>query len=159
MKRRPPFDAWPIDMHDPAFGYRWYRSPAILVDHLTVAHGTVEAVRAMHANLDELCAAHRDEIEASKGLFIIGDWRSVTSYEPAARQVFLNELRKKRPIRGAVVVLPQTGVFLRMAVQAARMATAITGGPTIAVSDDIDRILRENGVRAPARPSLYPPGG
>jgi len=158
MKRSAPFDTWPLETHDPAFGYRWYREPAIMIDHVTATHGSVETVRAMHASLDAVLAEHKSAVEEAGGIFIIGDWRAVTSYDPAARQLFLAELRKPRPIRGTVVVLANTGAFLRMAVQAARMASAITGGPSIAVSDDIHAVLAENGIRSPGRGSLRPPG-
>jgi hypothetical protein len=158
MKRTSPFDTWPLESHDASYGFRWYREPAILIDHLTATHGTVEVVRAMHASLDATLAEHRTSIEAAGGLFIIGDWRHVTSYDPAARQLFLAELRKPRPIRGTCVILSKTGAFLRMAVQAARMASVITGGPSIAVSDDINAVLAEHGIRSPARTSIRPPG-
>ena len=159
MTRRAPFDQWPTEEHDPRFGYRWYREPAILIDCLTVSHGTVETVRAMHSSLDKLFATNARQIELAGGLLIIGDWRSLTSYDPDARQAFLAELRKPRPIRGTVVVLAQAGAFLRMAVQAARMVSTVSGGPSIAVSEDVDAVLREHGVRLPGGRTIPPGAG
>ncbi len=159
MPRRSPFDQWPTEDHDPRYGYRWYREPAVLIDCITVAHGTVETVRAMHASLDRFYVAHARQIEAAGGLQIIGDWRCLKSYDPEARQMFLAEMRKPRPIRGTVVVLDRAGAFLRMAVQAARMVSSVAGGPSIAVSEDIDAVLRQYGVHATTRRSLPPPMG
>ncbi len=155
--RGAPFDTWPIEEHDPRFGYRWYRSPGVLVDCLTVRHGTVEMVRAMHDSLDRLIAKHSREVDRSGGLLIIGDWRNLKTYDPDARQLFVAELRKSRPLRGSVVILTNTGAFLRMAVQAARMASAVIGAPSIAVSDDAAGVLDEYGVASPERKSVMPP--
>lgn len=127
-----------------------------MIDHISVTHGTVETVRAMHASLDKMFALHATQIEDQKGVLIIGDWRQLTSYDPEARQLFLAELRKPRPIRGTVVVLAKAGAFLKMAVQAARMVTTVTGGPSIAVSEDIDEVLRSHGVTS-GRRSVGPP--
>jgi hypothetical protein len=155
--RGAPFDTWPIDEHDPRFGYRWYCSPGVLVDCLTVRHGTVETVRVMHDSLDRLIARHSREIDRSGGLLIIGDWRNTKTYDPEARRLFLAELRKGRPVRGSVVILTSAGAFIRMAVQAARMASAVIGAPSIAVSDDAAAVLAEHGVTPPARKSVMPP--
>ncbi|CAN5495654.1 hypothetical protein BH09MYX1_BH09MYX1_18340 [soil metagenome] len=142
----PPFDSWPIELDDPRFGFRWFRKPAIMIDHLTVAHGTVPMVQAMMARLDEMIAEHRRDIEAAKGILIIGDWRRVTSYDPPARQLFLKELQKPRKIRGSVVILSKAGAFLKMAVQAASMVAAVVGAPSIAVSEDVNAVLRKHSV-------------
>lgn len=156
-ERGAPFDAWPVQEHDPQFGYRWYRSPGVMVDCLTATHGTVEVVRAMHDSLDRLLGKHKREIESVGGLLIIGDWRNIKTYAPEARQLFVAELRKPRPIRGSIVILTTAGAFIRMAVQAARMASAVIGAPSIAVSEDPEAVLRANGVSAPVTGSAFPP--
>ncbi len=145
-KPSPPFDTWPVELHDPRFGYRWYRAPAVMIDCLTVSHGSVETVSAMMERLDALIAANRREVDEQRGLLIVGDWRTVRSYDPPARQLFLQELQKPRKIRGSVVILAKAGAFLRMAVQAASMVAAVVGSPSIAISEDVDRVLRESGV-------------
>jgi len=155
--RGTPFDTWPIDERDPRFGYRWYCSPGVLVDCLTVRHGTVETVRAMYDSLDRLIAKHSREVDMSGGLLIIGDWRNLKTYDPDARKSFVAELRKSRPVRGSVVILTSTGAFVRMAVQAARMASAVIGAPSIAVSDDPAAVLAEHGVTPPARKTVMRP--
>lgn len=155
--RGAPFDTWPVEEHDPRFGYRWYCPPGVLVDSTTVRHGTVETVRAMHDSLDRLIAKHSREIDMAGGLLIIGDWRNTKTYDPDARKLFLAELRKSRPVRGSVVILTSAGVFIRMAVQAARMASAVLGAPSIGVSDDAAAVLVEYGVTAPAPKSVPPP--
>lgn len=152
--RLPPFDAWPIEEHDPRFGYRWYREPAMLIDCLTVVHGTRESVRAMYATLDSTLTVHAKSIVEAGGLLIIGDWRNLRSYDPEARQLFLSELRKPRHIRGSIVMASKAGVFVRMAAQTARMVTAVVGGPSITVTEDVDAVLREHGLAAAPRNSV-----
>jgi hypothetical protein len=145
-KPLPPFDRWKVELHDPRFGFRWFREPAFMIDHLTVPHGTVPMVAAMMERLDELFAERGRVIEAAGGLTIVGDWRAVRSYDPPARALFLEELRKPRKIKGSIVVLSRAGSFLRMAVQAASMIAAVVGAPSIALSDDVNAVLREHGI-------------
>ena len=145
-KPRPPFDRWTIELHDPRFGFRWYREPGIMIDHLTVPHGTVSMVAAMMERLDELFVERGPAIEEAGGLTIVGDWRAVRSYDPPARQLFLEELRKPRKIKRSIVVLARAGSFLRMAVQAASMVAAVVGAPSIAISDDMNAVLREHAI-------------
>ncbi len=141
-----PFDRWTIELHDPRFGFRWFREPAFMIDHLTVPHGTVTMVAAMMERLDELFVERAREIEEAGGLTIVGDWRAVRSYDPPARKLFLDELRKPRKIKRSIVVLSRAGAFLRMAVQAASMAAAVVGAPSIAVSEDMNTVLREHAI-------------
>lgn len=145
-KPLPPFDRWKIELHDPRFGFRWFREPAIMIDHLTVPHGTVAMVAAMMERLDEMFVERRRAIEAAGGLTILGDWRAVRSYDPPARQLFLEELRKPRKIKGSIVVLARAGAFLRMAVHAASMVAAVINAPSIAISEDVNAVLREHGI-------------
>jgi hypothetical protein len=148
MKPSPPFDRWPVHVRDPSYGFTWFVEPNIMVDHLTVAEGTEEMVAAMHRTLDKLLASRGDSIERSGGLRVVADWRSVRTYTSGARKAFMHEITRRRPLASAAVVVEGANSLLRMAVKAADMALAMTGGPRIELHDDVVALLRREGLSA-----------
>jgi hypothetical protein len=151
-----PFDRWPVQAFDPAFGYAWYARPATYVTQMWVTHGTVACARFIQDHIDLLLVHKKDEIAAAGGLLVLHDWRHATGYDTEARREFIERLRgRPRYMRRAVTCVAVTPV-LRMVIEAGNLVAKIVTGAKSELAEDPAPILREERVEVPAAGSRFP---
>jgi hypothetical protein len=154
---RSPFQTWPVQLHDPRFGFAWYTAPAIFIAHIDVTHGSVEATMGLNDALDRVIATRDDEIRAAGGLLVIQDFRTVKSYSSEARQSFVERLKRRpRGYSRGVYVAVGINPLLRMAVQTVNIAFSMVIGGTVELIADPTVILRRLGIQSPARGLTFP---
>jgi hypothetical protein len=148
---RAPFDAWPVQAFDPAFGYAWYARPAALVMQASVEHGTARAVGVLHDFIDRALAAREGEVRAAGGLLIVHDWRAVRGYDREAGAAFAERVGRRDPgyLRRAVVVVQGGRALLYAAVEGVAFLAAVAPDARVEIVADLE-ILREE--------KLVPPG-
>lgn len=151
LRRLSPFDSWKIQHVDRHYGYAWYCGRALVVSHVAVKHGTVEAANAYHDFEERMLEVHADEVRAHGGLFVIHDWRMMESNDPEARRVWQARMsqRPKGYLRGSAVCLARATPLLRMAVQAANLVASVTQGAKVELVRDVERVLRAHGATPP----------
>ncbi|MFW6050443.1 MAG: hypothetical protein ACODAU_04670 [Myxococcota bacterium] len=156
---KPPLDAWPVQAYDERIGFIWYCEGGVIVSQATVRHGTPEAADAYHDLVDQALEARADDLARSGGLFVVHDWRELTSYDAAARKVWQERMRRRGRgyLRGAAVVVAQANPLLRMAVQGANLMAALNLGSHIELATDMPTLLRAHGIEPPQEASF--PGG
>lgn len=153
----PPFERWPIQAYDPAFGFAWYAEPATFVTQLTLEHGTLESARFIQDHIDLVLTHRADEIAQHGGLLVIHDWRVATGYDVDARREFIDRLRE-RPrnyLRHAVTCLSVSPV-LRMVVEAGNLVLTLVTGRKGEITSDPASVLDRLGVVAPPRGARVP---
>jgi len=143
---------------DPHYGYVWYCGAGIVVSHLTVSHATREAAEAYHRFEESVLRDHAAEIKAAGGLFAIHDWRTVETYDGAARTVWQERMRRrpKGYLRGSIVCLERANALLKMAVQGANMVASLTQGVKVELTTELLPVLERFSLM---RPSLWPSAG
>jgi hypothetical protein len=156
--RRPPFDQWPVQHSDPAYGYVWYLGAGLIVSHITVVHGSEEAARAYHHFEEAILKDCADEVSDNGGIFVIHDWRVLESYDASARAVWQQRMRQrpKGYLRGSVVCVARANALLKMAVQAANVVASVTHGAKVDLTTDLAAALERYGAK---RPPSFRPGG
>lgn len=144
--RQPPFDRWPVQHWDPAYGFAWYCGRGLIVSHITVTHGTARASNAYHDFEGRLLEEHDAEIVQHGGIFVIHDWRALVTYDTEARRVWQDRMqsRRKAYLRGSVVCLVKAAPLLRMAVQAANVVASVTHQAKVELATNIDAVLAEH---------------
>lgn len=154
----PPFDAWPIQVEDPRFGFAWYARPATFVSQVTVAHGTAEVARAILELIDLVTTHRAAEVRAASGLLLVHDWRAAKSYDKDARTVFTQRVRARRPgeIRGTIVAISRPHAVLRMAVQAVNLIAAVTSKSPIEIVESLDGVLQAREISPPVAGEAFP---
>lgn len=154
---RVPFDRWPVQVFDPAFGFVWYTRPATYVTQLVVPHGTLACARAIQDHIDLLLVHRAAEIAEHAGLLVIHDWRVATGYDADARREFIERLRA-RPrsyLRGSVTCVALSPM-LRMVVQAGNLVATMVTGAKSEVASDPAPALRAHRVEAPPLGARFP---
>lgn len=154
---RVPFDRWPVQVYDPAFGFVWYTQPATLVTQMSIVHGTLASARVIQDHIDLVLAHRAAEIAAEGGLFLLHDWRAATGYDSDARQQFMERLRA-RPrdyMRGAVTCVVMTPL-VGMAAQAGSLVATMVTGKKTEIAADPAPILRTWNVQAPQPGAPFP---
>jgi len=146
----PPFDSWPAQLVDARFGRAWFAEPAVFINQLDAARGTVEAVNGLHDAIDHILAKRREVIREAGGITIIHDWRRRHRYDTEARQIFLERMRAREPgyLKTVVAIVGNTP-FLRMAVQTANMLMALRSGGQLELALDAGEVLRNQRISAP----------
>lgn len=147
---RAPFDRWPVQAFDPAFGYCWYTQPATFVTQLCIEHGTLASARFIQDHIDLVLEHRSEEVASAGGLLIIHDWRAATGYEAEARREFLDRLRA-RPrsyLRHAVTCM-SLAPMLRMVVEAGNLVLTLVTGAKGEIARDPSPILAKHRVEAP----------
>ena len=141
--RQPPFDRWPVQHAIPGYGYAWYCGRGLIVSHVTVSHGTKEAASAYHDYESSMLTLHAADLEQAGGLFVIHDWRALSTYDAGARQVWQERMkaRKKGYLRGSVVCVARAAPLLKMAVQAANLWASLLHGAKVELTTDIRAAL------------------
>ena len=154
---RVPFDRWPVQAFEPAFGFLWYTSPAVLVSQAAVPHIPLAAVRVVQDHID-LALAHRATDNAAHGgLLILHDWRMVTGYDRDARLEFFARMRgRPRSYMRHAITCVALSPILRMAVEAGNLAATLVSGAKSEVGSDPAPILREHKVAAPLVGARFP---
>ena len=154
--RLPPFDRWPVQHCDPYYGYAWYCGNGMIVSHVTTPHGSARAAHSYHDFEARVLRERAADCKRAGGLFVIHDWRVMTSYDAEARRVWQERMRsnEKGYLRGSVVCVARPHALLRMAVQAANLVASVVHGAKVELSDDIVSTLEKYGLSNP--PSLVP---
>lgn len=155
LNRQPPFDRWPVQHVDPNYGYVWYCGRGLVVSHVAVTRGTVEAANAYHDHEEHILKVHAAEVKENGGLFVIHDWRAMETNDAEARRVWQARMagRHKGYLRGSIVCLVKANPLLRMAVQAANLVASVSQGAKVELTRDIERALREHGATPPSSES------
>lgn len=154
---RVPFDRWPVQVFEPAFGFVWYTQPATYVTQMAVPHGTLASARVIQDHIDLLLVHRAEEIAAHGGLLILHDWRGASGYDADARREFTERLRA-RPrdyLRHAVTCVVMTPM-LRMVVEAGNLVTTLVTGKKSVVVNDPAPVLREQRVEVPPPGARFP---
>lgn len=149
----PPFADWPIQAHDPAFGFAWYAQPAAFVSQAHVRVGDETAVRVVQGWIDVVLAEREADIRAAGGLLVFHDWRLVERYTTEARVLYLQRMRArpKNYLRHSVTCV-KGHPLLRMAVEAGNLVAAMTARAKVELAADPGLALARQGVQRP------PPG-
>lgn len=160
----PPFERWPVQHFDPRYGYAWYCGGGVVVSHITIPCGTAAAAHAYHDYEGSVLALHGEEITRAGGLFVIHDWRAMTTYEAQSRQAWQERMRSrpKGYLKGSIVCVTRATPLLRMAVQAANLVASVVHGAKVELGSDVESVLRAHRVsplaEAPPRSTRIPPG-
>jgi len=146
-----------VQEHDPDFGFFWALDDAIMVGQSTVPRMTLATADAVHARVDRLLAARRDEVQRMGGLMILHDWRSLEAYDREARQRFIDKSRSRgRGYLRASIVAVRASPLIRMALQTGNMLLSVFLGVSIEVIDDPTSKVRALGLVAPAPGATFP---
>lgn len=152
-----PFLRWPVQHHDPRFGFAWYADPATFVCQLQITHGDVSAAEGINDALDRVILGKRDEIAAAGGLLVIQDFRAAKSYTSEARKAFVERLKKRpRGYSRGVYVAVGVNPLLRMAVQTVNIAFTMTIGGAIKLVTDPLETISHFRVQTPGPKSRFP---
>lgn len=153
---RAPFAGWVPHFSDDRVGHGWYLGSAgAFLSQTQVTRATADGATVLSGWVDTCLERDRERIDAMGGLFIFHDFRSIETYEAEARLV-MTERIKARP-RGysrQTVLLIQATPLVKMAMQVANVAMAVTGGKGMRMIHDLDAakpFLR--GLRAEPIPS------
>ncbi len=137
-------------------GHGWYlESAGAFLSQTQVSRATTKGAAVLSGWVDACLEKDGVRIGALGGLFIFHDFRSIDTYEAEARLV-MTERIKARP-RGysrQTVLLIQATPLVKMAMQVANVAMAVTGGKGMRMIHDLDAakpFLR--GLRAEPSPS------
>lgn len=152
-----PFTGWPIQWVEPGLGYAWYVEPATLVVQAFVTHGTADAAGRYMDVIDRLIEAKLDDLCAAGGLTILLDWHLMQTYEPDARRLILERM-KRRPkgyLRRTVACLPSTPL-LKMAVQGVNLVAAFMGGASVELCDDAREAIEKHHINPPPPDASFP---
>lgn len=153
--------SWPVQQWEPLVGFYWYVLPGTLICQSTVEHATVEVIDRHNDIVDGVLAARAEEIRAAGGLFMLFDWRSVRSYDQAARarQRERMQARGKTYARRTVVVIHPSNTLLRMAVGAANLFATLFFKSSIEILTNPDAVVAEARLRPPSGGEAFPQTG
>ena len=147
-----PFSNWPIQLYDRSVGFAWYVCKGTVVTQISSQHGTVHTANVLSNWLDLLLARHASEIESSKGLLAIHDWRKVKKYDSDARVAWVERMKHRREgyLRKAIVVT-SPNPLLKMAISGANLVHAFIARSesTIELATNIAEVLRKYKVEKP----------
>ncbi len=157
---RPPFEAWPLQAYDGAFGLAWYAHPAVFVSQAHIESGSLRAAELVQGWIDDVLRVKGEEIRAAGGLFVFHDWRGVSGYTSEARRFYLSRMRA-RPrdyLRHSVTCIRPHPLF-RMAVEAGNLVAALTARAKVELADDPALVMVQHGIRPPAPGERFPGKG
>jgi hypothetical protein len=140
-----PFDRWPVQLFDPAYGFVWWATPAAVVSQSIVPRGTRAAAEWIQSCIDAALEARAAEIRDAGGVFIFHDWRATSGYDSDARKHYLSRMRA-RPrdyLRHSVVAVDASPLF-RMAVEAGNLVAAMTARAKVEIVKDPAPALMTN---------------
>jgi hypothetical protein len=145
-----PFQDWPIQLST-AIGFVWYTSPGVFVSQLTIPHATLEHARTLTSSVAAVVEAKRSDFAEFGGLLVLHDWKSLKSYDAAARSHVFSELRARRKgdVRGVIVSLTLTPL-LRMAIEAGNALLTATTGRSVEIVPSISAVLGKYRVEKPS---------
>lgn len=125
----------------------------MIVSQLTISHATLAAVEAYHGFEERILQERAADLRAAGGLFAVHDWRSLESYDGAARSDWQERMRSrpKGYLRGSVVCVERANALLKMAVQAANMVASITHGAKVELTTELAPALQRHGVKKPGK--------
>lgn len=152
----PPLNDWPVQVHDPAYGYAWYARPAAFVSQAHVRIGDAAAVNVVQGWIDAVLEERQDDILDAGGILVLHDWRLVERYTSEARVAYLARMRARDPsyLRHSVVCVPPNPLF-KMAVQAGNLVAALTARAKVELAEDPRTPLAVHGVEKPARGASF----
>lgn len=154
---RAPFSQWPVQEHDPAFGFFWCVDPATVVAQSVVSQFTVATAEAIHQRVDRVLAAKKLEVAREGGLTMIHDWRSLEGYDRDARQVFLDRTRGRgRGYLRRSYIAVRANPLLRMTMKTGAALVSVFLGATIDVVGDPALVVGELGLVPPAPGVAFP---
>lgn len=121
-------------------GHAWYvASVGAFVSQTQVSRATVRGALTLSGWVDTCLAMDRARLAELGGLLIFHDFRSLDTYEAEAR-LAMTERIKARP-RGyarQTVLLIQATPLMKMAMQVANVAMAVTGGKGMRMIHDVE---------------------
>lgn len=154
---RPPFDRWPVQAYEPAFGFGWYARPAAIVTHATIESGTLEAAKVVQGWIDAVLRERDAEIKAAGGLFVFHDWMAVGSYTSEGRKYYLERMRARpRDYLRHSVTCVRPNPFFRMAVEAGNLVAALTARAKVELASDPAAALAAHGIERPRPGERFP---
>lgn len=124
----------------------------MIVSQVTLPHGTAAAAHSYHDFETRILRERAQDVKSAGGLFVIHDWRLMSTYDVEARRVWQERMRahEKGYLRGSVVCVARANALLRMAVQAANLVATMLHGASVELSSDVEATLRTHGVVAPS---------
>jgi hypothetical protein len=154
----PPFQYWPVQLHEEGFGFVWYAEPAAFVFQATAGHGDVAFAEHFNDLIDRVLAERQAAVREAGGLFILHDWRAVTGYDKDARSLAVARM-KRRPrgyARRTIVAVNPQSRLLRMAVEAVNLFATVTLASKIELVTNLDGVVERSGILRPERGSHFP---
>jgi hypothetical protein len=123
----------------------------MVISQLTITHATLEVVDAYHGFEERVLRERADELAAAGGLFVIHDWRTLESYDGAARTGWQDRMRArpKGYLRGSVVCVERANPLLKMAVQAANLIASLTHNAKVELTTELIPVLVKHAVVNP----------
>lgn len=160
LKPRAPFDDWPIQEHDPRFGFAWYAEPAVFVSSATIERAPMETAELVQGWIDDVLREREGEVRAAGGLFVFHDWRSLRGYDSEARKRYLDRMRArpKDYLRHSVTCVSANPI-LRMAVETGNMIASMVARAKVELATDPGAVMVKHGIRKPAPGSTFPGRG
>lgn len=154
----PPFEAWPVQIHEEGLGFAWYAEPAAFVLQAGVEHGTVAFVDRFNDLIDHILLVRRDAVRAAGGVFILHDWRRMSGYDKEARTRAFERMRARERgySRRTIVAVSPKSRLLRMAVEAGNLFATVTLRSTVELVTEPAQVLRRSGIQAPSPGSTFP---
>ena len=136
----PPFERWPVHGYHPSYGYCWFsRTGAALITQTQVKRADLGAAKVLTDWIDRAVQEEHVVWNASKGLLILHDWRSLNGYDSDARALVI-ERQRKRPkgyARRLRCVVEPTPLW-RMALTISDLTLALLGCPPAGIVQDIN---------------------
>ena len=121
------------------------------MSQVVASHGSAAAAHNYHDFEERILRERAPELARSGGLFVIHDWRLMTTYDAEARRVWQERMKQRERgyLRGSVVCVARASALLRMAVQAVNVVASVVHGSKVELADDLEAALREAGVDGP----------
>jgi hypothetical protein len=140
-----PFEHWRVQAFHRDYGFAWYSTQqAALITQTTVTQARCEGGRVLCDWIDAALRENAAALEASGGIFLFHDFRSLSGYDTETR-VLINErikLRKPGYSRRTIMVVRPTPIW-RMAMRVTDMTLAMLRIPPAKLTSDIARAAEE----------------
>jgi hypothetical protein len=142
---RAPFERWPVPAFHADYGFAWYsRAERALVTQTVVSHGRAAGARVLCDWIDVTLKEDAAGIEASGGLYLFHDFRSLTGYDTDTRTIINDRIKLRRAgyARRTIMVVRPTPIW-RMAMQVTDLTLALLRVPPTTVTGDMKRAKTE----------------
>jgi hypothetical protein len=147
-----------VQQFDPMVGFYWYLEPGVFVSQSVATHGSVDVIDRQNDIMDRVLSVKAAEIQEAGGLFVFNDWRSVKSYDQAAR-ARQRERMRARPSgysRRTVIIVDPASRLLRMAIEAANLFATLALRSSIELHTNIDHAVAHAELSPPKPGDSFP---